>query len=213
MKILAVSNEECAGLWEHYIPGSLKKYDLIISCGDLDPEYLSFLVTMARCPVLYVHGDRDGCYQKHPPEGCDCIDGQLVVYNGLKILGLGGWLDQQEGKHRYSEAKMRRRIVKLHWKIRRMGGVDVIVTHAPPRTVKDPEGSGFEVFSQMLELYRPKLMLHGHFRPDYGEPRERVYDETTVINTSQRTDVEAPDNPFPEKQRGQLVWKNKKVRW
>ena len=92
MKILAVSDEECAALWENYVPGRLKEYDLILSCGDLKAEYLSFLVTMARCPVLYVHGNHDEAYDRFPPEGCDCIEDKLVVYNGLRILGLGGYL-------------------------------------------------------------------------------------------------------------------------
>ena len=59
MRILAVADEECPALWDYYVPGRLKEYDLIISCGDLKAEYLSFLVTMARCPVLYVHGNHD----------------------------------------------------------------------------------------------------------------------------------------------------------
>lgn len=209
MRILAVSNEECTALWDYYVPGSLREYDLIISCGDLKPEYLSFLVTMARCPVLYVHGEQDGCYKTSPPEGCDCIDGQLISYNGLKILGLGGWLSDREGAHRYSEAKMRRRIVRLHWKIRRMGGVDLIVTHAPPRLPEDDEGSGFYTFYEMLELYRPKLLLHGHARLSHGEARERACGDTQIINTSQRCQVQVPDNPFPEKHRGQIIWKTK----
>lgn len=54
MKILTVSDEECAALWDNYVPGRLKEYDLILSCGDLSARYLSFLVTMARCPLLYV---------------------------------------------------------------------------------------------------------------------------------------------------------------
>ena len=56
MKILAVSDEECPALWDYYVPGRLKDYDLILSCGDLNAYYLSFLVTMARAPVLYVPG-------------------------------------------------------------------------------------------------------------------------------------------------------------
>ena len=51
MKILVVADEECPALWDYYVPGRLKEFDLIISCGDLKPAYLSFLVTMARCPV------------------------------------------------------------------------------------------------------------------------------------------------------------------
>ena len=46
MKILLVSDEECLYLWDYYRPGRLDGIDLIISCGDLNAEYLSFLVTM-----------------------------------------------------------------------------------------------------------------------------------------------------------------------
>ena len=90
MKILTVSDEECAALWDNYVPGRLKEYDLILSCGDLNARYLSFLVTMARCPLLYVHGNHDTNYRQVPPEGCDCIDDHIVTYNGVRILGLGG---------------------------------------------------------------------------------------------------------------------------
>ena len=38
MKILAVADEESPALWEYYVPGRLKEYDLIISCGDLRSE-------------------------------------------------------------------------------------------------------------------------------------------------------------------------------
>ena len=47
MKILTVADEECGALWEYYTPGKLREYDLILSCGDLKAEYLSFLVTVA----------------------------------------------------------------------------------------------------------------------------------------------------------------------
>ena len=90
MKVLIVSDEECPALWDYYQPGRLKEYDLILSCGDLKAKYLSFLVTMARCPLLYVHGNHDTSYAKEHPEGCDCIDDMLIEYNGLRILGLGG---------------------------------------------------------------------------------------------------------------------------
>ena len=59
MRILTVSDEECDALWDHFRPERLKDIDLIISCGDLKANYLSFLVTMAKCPVLYVHGNHE----------------------------------------------------------------------------------------------------------------------------------------------------------
>ena len=65
MKILAVSDEECPALWDHYMPGRLADYDLILSCGDLKASYLTFLATMSRARVLYVHGNHDDHLNKN----------------------------------------------------------------------------------------------------------------------------------------------------
>lgn len=139
MKILTVSDEICAALYDYYVPGRLAEYDLIISCGDLSPKYLSFLVTMARCPVIYIHGNHDGRYAKTPPEGCDCIDEQLIVYNGVRILGLGGCRQYRPGPHQYTENEMKKRIARLRRSVKRLGGVDIVVTHAPPAGLGDAD--------------------------------------------------------------------------
>ena len=102
MKILAIADEESPALWDHYMPGRLDGYDLILSCGDLKADYLTFLVTMGHARLLYVHGNHDGSYEVKPPEGCDCIDDQLVVYNGVRILGLGGCLRYHDGPYQYT---------------------------------------------------------------------------------------------------------------
>ena len=78
MKILLVSDEESSYLWDYYQPGRLDGIDLILSCGDLKAEYLSFLVTMGKAPLLYIHGNHDVDYVNRPPEGCDCIEDKLV---------------------------------------------------------------------------------------------------------------------------------------
>lgn len=213
MKILAVSDEECAALWDHYVPGRLDGYDLIISCGDLKPEYLSFLVTMGRCPVLYVHGNHDTSYSSRPPEGCDCIDDRLVVYNGVRILGLGGCRRYHPGPHQYSEGQMRRRIRKLRFSLWKAGGVDIVVTHAPAKGLgdsDDPAHWGFEALRELLDKYQPKVMLHGHVHLSYGHDavRERHHGNTTVINATERYVLEVPEGGFREKDRNQLIWKN-----
>ena len=213
MKILTVSDEECPALWEYYVPGRLKDYDLIISCGDLKADYLSFLVTMAHCPLLYVHGNHDTGYDRRPPEGCDCIDDKLVVYNGLRILGLGGCKRYHPGAYQYSEKEMRKRIRRLRFLLWRSGGVDIVVTHAPIKGVgdsDDPAHQGFAALAELLDKYHPQYLLHGHVHLNYGldKNRLRTYGETTVINTSERYVLELPDKPFPEKHRGQLIWKN-----
>ena len=198
MKILALSDEECPALWDYYIPGRLKGYDLIISCGDLKASYLSFIVTMANVPVFYVHGNHDSDYERNPPEGCDCIEDQLVVYKGLRILGLGGCYRYRPGPHQYTEREMRRRIAKLRRAISKYKGVDIVVTHAPPRGVgdaEDPAHRGFDALLELIDTYHPKYLLHGHVHMRYGmdQTREREYGGTQIINTCERYVLEIPE--------------------
>ena len=198
MKILVLSDQECPALYDHYVPGRLAEYDLIISCGDLNPKYLSFIVTMARVPVLYVHGNHDVGYSRTPPEGCDCIEDELIEYKGLRILGLGGCKKYYDAPHQYSEWEMRRRIRKLRRKLWRHGGVDIVVTHAPPMGIGDGNDvahEGFESFLDLIERYEPKYLLHGHVHLNYGidQTRVREYCGTKVINACERYELEIPD--------------------
>ena len=195
MKILALSDEECPALWDYYMPGRLKGYDMIISCGDLKASYLSFIVTMANVPVLYVHGNHDGSYERNPPEGCDCIEDQLFVYKGLRILGLGGCSIYNGGPHQYSEHQMHRRIKRLDRKIRKAGGVDIVLTHAPAAgygDVGDPAHRGFECFVGLIDRYEPKYWIHSHVHLNYGYniPRILKRNNTTIINAYERFDLE-----------------------
>jgi Icc-related predicted phosphoesterase len=153
---------------------------------------------MARAPVMYVHGNHDTGYAVTEPEGCDSIDGEMVEYRGLRILGLGGCLWYRPGDHQYSEKEMRRRIRKLRWKIAKYGGVDIVVTHAPPRGVGDGEDrahQGFECFLELMDTYRPRYLLHGHVHLSYGRDRtrEREYQDTKVINVCEKYVLEIPN--------------------
>ena len=212
MRILAISDEECPALWDYYTPGRLDGIDLIISCGDLKASYLSFLVTMARCPVLYVPGNHDTRYDRNPPEGCDIIDNHLVVYNGIRILGLGGCRKYHPGPHQYTEQQMRRRIRRLRWQLWRNKGVDIVVTHAAPAGLgdaEDPAHKGFEALRELLDKYRPPYLLHGHVHMTYGcnTPRELDYNGSKIINAYERYIIEIPDRPYPLKQHGQVIYK------
>ena len=214
MKILIVSDEECPALWDYYLPGRLADYDLILSCGDLKAKYLSFLVTMARCPLLYVHGNHDTDYVKDPPLGCDCLDDQIVTFNGIRILGLGGCRQYHPGAHQYTEKQMRRRIRRLRFMLWRTKGVDLVVTHAPPEGLgdaDDPAHKGFAALRELLDKYRPQYLLHGHVHLRYGHDQTRVreYEGTQIINTSERYVLEIPDGEFPEKHRNQVIWKTR----
>ncbi len=194
MKILAVSDVESKYFFEYYTPGKLRDFDLIIACGDLRVPYLEFLVTMARCPLLYVHGNHDDRFPREP-EGCVCIDDCLYEYQGLRILGLGGSYRYGKGRYMYTERQMRRRIRRLGFKLWRKKGFDVLVTHAPARGINDFDTiphRGFECFAELLDRYRPRLFLHGHIHRNYGAdiPRVTRRGDTEIVNAYEYTIVE-----------------------
>ena len=195
MKILAVSDEESQRYYEYFRPGMLDAFDLIIACGDLRRAYLEFLVTMARCPLLYVHGNHDDRLDADPPEGCVCIDDRLYVHHGIRIVGLGGSYRYREGKWMLTEFQMKRRIWKLLPKIWRHDGFDILVTHSPARHLNDLESlahRGFECFLPLLRRYEPRFFIHGHIHRSYGIhiPQTCVFGKTTVINACDSCVVE-----------------------
>lgn len=192
MKILAVSDQESDALWCPAAAERLEGIDLILSCGDLDPTYLSFLASFTAAPVLYVHGNHDSRYQKTPPEGCVCIDDQLYVYKGLRILGLGGSVRYNpEGIFQYTQKEMRRRVQKQWFALRRRRGFDILVAHAPAFGLGDGDDRphmGFEVFRELLEEWEPPFFVHGHAHMTYSYKQKRLsyYKKTQIINAFER---------------------------
>ncbi len=200
MRILAIGDEESKYLWDFFEREKLEGIDLIISCGDLDPRYLSFLATFTTAPVLYVHGNHDTKYDEIPPGGCICIDDALYIYEGVRILGLGGSMRYRPGNYQYTEKQMEKRVRKLRFRLFRSKGFDILVTHAPAYQLNDGRDlphQGFKVFLRLMEKYKPKFFLHGHVHMTYGRQHKRYdkYKDTHVINVYERCifDFEAED--------------------
>lgn len=206
MKILAVSDIESPFFYDYYRPGKLAGYDLIIACGDLKAEYLEFLVTMANCPLLYVHGNHDD-YDREP-EGCVCIDNKVFEYDGVRIAGLPGCHRYREGKYLFTERQMESMVRRLKRPIHKVRGIDILVTHAPARHLNDFESvshRGFECFHTLLDHYRPALFVHGHVHICYDArlPRRSMHGETAVVNASDHciVDLELPEQRTKIKRR------------
>ena len=183
MRILVVSDVESKSLWDYYDESKLKGIDLILSCGDVSHRYLSFLVTFANVPLLYVYGNHD----TEEPEGCTCIEDQIYLYRGLRILGLGGSMRYRPGPHQYSESQMRRRIALLWWQLKKNKGFDILLTHAPAYKLGDGDDlchTGSQCFFDLMDKYKPKYFIHGHMHLNYGGRAKRLqqYKETIVIN-------------------------------
>lgn len=134
-RILAVSDSVDRALYDNFNVERWKseKIDLLVSCGDLSAEYLSYLVSRFDVPLFYVPGNHDEAYQTAPPEGAEDIDGKLVRWNGLRILGLGGSPNYNDGAYQYAEWQMKLRIFALKPRLLLAGGVDLVVAHAPPQ--------------------------------------------------------------------------------
>ncbi len=187
MRILVLADEESKYYWDYFEQSKLDGIDLILSCGDLKPEYLSFLATFAKVPILYVHGNHDDIYETKPPEGCICIEDTIYTYQGVRILGLGGSIRYKQGKNQYTQVEMKGRVRKLWWKLKKNNGIDILLTHAPAYHINDGEDGpheGFEAFVKILDTYHPKCFIHGHVHLTYSRShkREYQYKDTRVIN-------------------------------
>lgn len=199
MNILAIADTESPALWDYFDKSRLEGIDVILSCGDLAPEYLSFLATFFSGPVLYVHGNHDDGYEKKPPEGCISIDGQIFEYQGVCFAGLGGSMRYKPGIHQFTEAQMLARIMHLWLRLGRRQ-LDVLVTHAPAcgqGDGKDLPHAGFKAFLFLMEKLRPAVLVHGHVHLCYDPllPRTRKYKDTTIVNAYEKYVF-----PFPPKE-------------
>lgn len=194
MRILLVADTESEYIWDHFDAERFEGIDLIISCGDLKSDYLSYLATMIHAPLFYVHGNHDTDYIDNPPGGCDSIEDELVVFKGLRILGLGGCRKYNNHKEysvppfQYTEKQMIKRIRKLRFRLFFKKGFDILVTHAPAFGISDGDDAchtGFKAFLPLLEKYNPRFMFHGHMHLQFGRaPRFVKYKDTTVIDAN-----------------------------
>lgn len=186
MRILLVSDKESPYLYDYFDKAKFQNIDLIISCGDLKPSYLSYLVTMINAPLYYVHGNHDDHYAKTPPEGCDSIDGVFKVHQGIRILGLGGSRKYREGLHQYTERQMALKLYSLYPKIYMHQGIDILVTHSPALGLGDGTDlvhTGFPQFNKILDHFEPRFHFHGHQHLNYNQGERQIqYGKTTIIN-------------------------------
>ena len=195
MKILILSDVESKYLWDYFEKEKLEGIDLILSCGDLKPQYLSFLASFTKAPVLYVRGNHDDCYEINPPDGCICIEDSIYNFNGLRIKGLGGSIKYNNGKNQYTQNQMKKRVKRMWFKLMRNHGFDILLTHAPAAGFHEGDDrahKGFDIFSELIDRYHPKFFIHGHVHKDYSRNfvRQDQIGDTTVINGYERFTLE-----------------------
>ncbi|MDQ6692841.1 MAG: metallophosphoesterase [Chloroflexota bacterium] len=198
MRLLAVADIIEPRLYNSAAAQWLGQIDMIISCGDLPPYYLDYLVSNLNVPLLHVLGNH--CFGPHDlgqtcsPQtfaGAYNLNGHVADYNGLLLAGLEGSPLYNGGPHQYTEQQVRVALLKLvpfllRNKVRTGRYLDVMVTHAPPRGIQDNNDlahQGFVPLLSFIRTFRPALLLHGHVhRYDPMLPMQSDYSATRVIN-------------------------------
>jgi Calcineurin-like phosphoesterase len=193
VRVLAVSDETSDALLADVDP--VRSARLVVACGDLPFDYLDALVNALEVPLVFVPGNHDpdlsgyrvsraglmlraGLPARAPwPDGAVNADGRIVDVAGLRIGGLGGCVRYGDGPNQYSQRQQAWRALRLRgaarWRRRspRAGrGVDVLLTHAPPRGIGDGDDAahrGFGALHGLARALRPTALLHGHVHP-YG---------------------------------------------
>jgi predicted phosphodiesterase len=181
---------------------------LILACGDLPFDYLDYLMNALDVPLVFVPGNhdpevsgyrvsraglmlRDGLPARPPwPDGAVNADCTVVDVAGLRVAGLGGCRRYSNGPNQYTEWQQARRARALsrraRWRRLRDGrGVDVLITHAPPRGVGDGDDAphqGFVALRGLVARLRPGMLLHGHVAPYETPAGERRLGSTIVRN-------------------------------
>jgi len=188
LRILTVSDRVEPVLSDREAPSRFPGVELILSCGDLPPEYLSFLRAIFGVPLYYVLGNHDIRYESTRPLGCMDLHAKLVRSQGIRLLGLEGSRWYNGGPQQYSDREMKRIIWGLRPKLWIGKGLDIILTHAPPRHIHDEEDQchrGFRSFRWLVDKYSPRYFIHGHTHALFTDPSERIttLNRTKVINS------------------------------
>jgi Icc-related predicted phosphoesterase len=189
MRILSVSDFIEKSLDKKIENKTLPDIDLILSCGDLPPEYLEFLQRQLLCPLYYVKGNHDIRFEGYKPQGCINIHKKIIQINPLlSIIGFEGSMWYNGNENQYTEKNMKKMIRSAWFSLYKNRGVDIVITHAPPFSIHDGDDlchKGFMCFLKFIEKYSPKYFIHGHIHKsfDNSEDRVSVYGKTDIINT------------------------------
>jgi uncharacterized protein len=207
LNLLAVADQVSPVLYDHFDLERWRNVDMVLSCGDLPPDYLDFLLTMLGVPVFYVRGNHDAGYPAARYDGCDNVHGRIVEYKGVRIAGFEGSYRYNGRKYQYTDAQMARIVARARLKSIRDGAPDIILTHAPPLGVHDGEDQchrGFAAFRTAIAAWKPQLFLHGHMHAYDRRQDEVTIGETRVINPYPYKLIELParaslPEPLPER--------------
>jgi hypothetical protein len=201
IRLLAASDEPDRTLENPSNRARLAPIDGIVGCGDLEPDWLSFLGDAFSVPIAYVLGNHDrglswAAAQNIPaPLG----SGTTATFAGLRIVALPWPSAGSHGNVRDEGAAWRQSVaagVRLIFGRRPL----LFVSHVPPLGAGDGPDAyhrGFAGYRWLLNRTHPPLWLHGHVTTA-SVPELRVdVGQTTLVNVtgSVLVEVRPPASP------------------
>jgi calcineurin-like phosphoesterase family protein len=173
---------------------------LVFVPGNHDPDVSGYRVARSGLTL------RAGLPASPPwPAGAACADGRVVDAAGLRVAGLGGCRRYSPGPNQYTDRQQGRRARVLSHRAarrkRRDGkGIDILLTHAPPRGIGDGHDAphqGFAALRPLVTRLHPILLLHGHVAACGPAPPDHRLGRTIVRNVTGRHlfDVEPGGRP------------------
>lgn len=195
MKILALSDEVVPWVHSPRLLEVCADVDVVISCGDLPPDYLEFVISTLNKPGFYVHGNHDARYNGRADDllGWVNLDLHLCRAGAARIAGLEGCLRYKpDAPYQYTQGEQWLRAFWLAQKlstglVRFKRGLDIMISHAPLRGIHDGQDhahTGFDAFVWLAKTFKPRLWLHGHQHRNYNpqQPTETWFGQTRVVN-------------------------------
>jgi hypothetical protein len=151
------------------ILGSL---DGILGCGDLEPDWLTFLADAFHAPLVYVRGnhDRGGEWEERPLRVPHWLEaGRVDCIAGISIVGLGWPGVLEAGNRRRPWLAWRQALAiagrALRSRLARRREPLVVISHVPPAGIGDAPDRyhrGFGAYRWLLGVLRPPIWIHGH---------------------------------------------------
>ncbi len=185
MRILAFSDLHCDLEACARIVAAAADADLVIGAGDFARAHQGLEETLeALEPIaaraIYVPGNNETEAALRASTGAVVLHGETAEVAGVRIGGLGGAVPPMPHPGWQSFDISEETAAEL---LERIGAVDVLISHSPPRDTVDmlgPEGLfgmhgaiGSEAVRAAVERTRPALVLCGHVHPSWGR-RARI---------------------------------------
>ena len=191
MDVLAVSDRRLPKLSNaDFLRRQYGNVKAVVSCGDLDSDYLDFIVSVLNVQLFYVRGNHDH-HPQHDELGGINLHRRFVTHHGVSMAGLEGSMRYNNTGIQYTESAMASMVLSMMPLLlfRRMTNkysVELFVAHSPPRKLNDATDfahRGFRSFRWLLRWARPRYLIHGHIDLyDQRIERELMFVATTIIN-------------------------------